>query len=158
MITSWKTLGEARIPNIEEFVRTASSTGQVVHIGTDSMQTGKYTQFVTVIAILTPGKGGRAAYKREIVPRIKSLRERLLREVWLSVELGLTLSSVIPGELTVHVDANPEARHKSSQYIQELVGMVVSNGFAVKIKPESWAASHAADHIVRIHGKLPRAI
>ena len=29
-------------------------------------------------------------------------------------------------------------------------------GFKALIKPESWAASHAADHVVRSHGKLPR--
>jgi hypothetical protein len=45
--------------------------------------------------------------------------------------------------------------HKSSAYVQELEGLVVGQGFKALIKPESWAASHAADHVVRIHGKLP---
>ena len=70
--------------------------------------------------------------------------------MWLSVELGLRLSPVVPGPLHVHIDANPIARHKSSAYVQELVGLVVSQGFRAVIKPESWAASRAADRLVRV--------
>ena len=47
----WKTLNEVRIPDILQFVRDASRDGQAVHIGTDSLQAGRFTQFVTVIYI-----------------------------------------------------------------------------------------------------------
>jgi predicted RNase H-related nuclease YkuK (DUF458 family) len=152
----WKTLNDVRIPDIEQFVRDASRAGQAVHIGTDSLQSGRFTQFVTVVVILTPRKGGRVAYRREVVPRISSLRERLLKEVWKSVDLGLHFSPIVTGDLTVHIDANPVVAHKSSQYVQELVGLVVGQGFKALIKPDSWAASHAADHVVRSHGKRTR--
>ncbi len=145
----WKTLNEVKIPNILQFVQDASNAGQAVHIGTDSLQSGRSTRFVTVVVILTPRKGGRVAYRRELVPRITSLRERLLKEVWKSVDLGLQFSPIVKGDLTVHIDANPVVAHKSSQYVQELVGLVVGQGFKALIKPESWAASHAADHVVR---------
>ena len=151
----WKTLSEVRIPDIQQFVRDASRNGQAVHVGTDSLQTGRFTQFVTVVVALTPRKGGRVAYRRQVVPRITSLRERLLKEVWKSVDLGLQFSPLVKGELTVHIDANTVVAHKSSAYVQELVGLVVGQGFKVLIKPESWAASHAADHVVRSQGKRP---
>jgi len=154
----WKTLSEVKIPDIHEFVREASRAGQAVHVGTDSLQSGRFTQFVTVVVILTPGKGGRVAYRRETVPRITSLRERLLKEVWKSVDLGLQFSPIVKGDLTVHIDANPVVAHKSSQYVQELVGLVVGQGFKALIKPESWAATHTADHVVRARGKRPRTI
>ena len=147
----WKTLGEVKIPDILQFVAEASRDGQAVHIGTDSLQSGRVTQFVTVVVILTPRKGGRVAYRREIVSRITSLRERLLKEVWRSVDLGLQFSPIVKGELAVHIDANPVVAHKSSRYVQELVGLVVGQGFKALIKPESWAATHAADHVVRGH-------
>lgn len=152
----WKTLNEVRITDVLQFVRDASRDGQSVHIGTDSLQTTRFTQFVTVVVILTPRKGGRVAYRREVVPRITSLRERLLKEVWKSVDLGLQFSPVVKGDLTVHIDANPVVAHKSSQYVHELVGLVVGQGFKALIKPESWAATHTADHVVRSLGKLPR--
>jgi predicted RNase H-related nuclease YkuK (DUF458 family) len=145
----WKTLGEADVPDILRFVEEASRSGQAVHVGTDSLQSGRLTQFVTVVVILTPGKGGRVAYRRQVVPRITSLRERLLTEVWKSVDLGLQFTPVVAGELTVHIDANPVVAYKSSACVQELVGLVVGQGFKALIKPESWAASHTADHVVR---------
>jgi predicted RNase H-related nuclease YkuK (DUF458 family) len=151
----WKTLNEVKIVDILQFVGDASREGQAVHVGTDSLQAGRVTQFVTVVVVLTPGKGGRVAYRREASPRIGSLRERLLKEVWKSVDLGLQLSPIVAGDLTVHVDANPVVTHRSSAYIQELVGLVVGQGFRALIKPESWAASHAADHVVRTRGKWP---
>ena len=151
----WKTLSDVKVPDIVQFVKDASRDGQAVHVGTDSMQSGRHTDFVTVLVVLTLGKGGRVAYRRERVPRIRSLRERLLKEVWRSVELGLQFTPVVTGELTVHIDANPVVKHKSSAYVQELVGLVVGQGFKAAIKPESWAASHAADHVVRIR-KAPR--
>lgn len=141
--------------DILTFVRDATRDGQAVHVGTDSLQVGRMTQFCTVVAILTPGKGGRAAYCREVVPRMTSLRERLVKEVWRSVTVGMELAPMVKGELTLHVDANPQERFMSSRYLQELVGLVVGQGFAVKVKPESWCSSHAADWIVRNHGRLP---
>jgi predicted RNase H-related nuclease YkuK (DUF458 family) len=146
----WKTLTDVRIADILQFVRDATDAGQSVHIGTDSLQSRRSTQFVTVLVVLTPGRGGRVAYRRQVVPRIASLRERLLREVWLSVELGLQCSPLVKGELSVHIDANPVVSHKSSRYVQELVGLVVGQGFKALIKPESWAATHTADHVVRM--------
>jgi uncharacterized protein len=145
----WRTLRGQRIDDIREFVRETAREGQAVHVGTDSLQTRLQTQFVTVLAVLTPGKGGRAAYCRQVVPRIASLRLRLLQEVWHSVDLALKLTDVIPGELLVHIDANPVVTHRSSAYVQELVGLVVSQGFRALIKPESWAATHAADRVAR---------
>jgi predicted RNase H-related nuclease YkuK (DUF458 family) len=151
----WRTLGGERIQDVLAFVRENARDGQSVHVGTDSLQRARMTRFVTVVAILTPGRGGRAAYTRETSPRIVSLRQRLMREVWLSVDLGLRLHPVVPGELTVHIDANPVVTHRSSLYIQELVGLVVSQGFRAQVKPGSWAATHAADRLVRAASRPP---
>jgi len=57
--------------------------------------------------------------------------------------------AVVPGDLTVHIDANPVVTHKSSAHVQELVGLVVGQGFKAAIKPEAWAATHCADRVVR---------
>ena len=145
----WKTIKNEAINDIKAFIAKAAAGGQEVYIGTDSLQSGRYTQFVTVVAILTPGKGGRAAYCQERVPKIKSMRERLLKEVWKSVDFGLGICDIVPGRLTVAIDANPEIRFASSHYIHELVGLVVGQGFKVQVKPESLAATHIADHVVR---------
>lgn len=147
MKSKWKTIDGAHVPDIVQFVKDATRQGQIVHVGTDSLQTGRYTQYVTVVVVLNPPKGGRVAYCREIVPRVSSLRQRLMAEVWKSIEVAMVLPE--PSNLTVHIDANAQERHLSSKYLQELVGLVVGQGFKALWKPDSWAASHAADHIVR---------
>lgn len=146
----WKTLtGVAIGDSILDFVTEAAKNGQAVHIGTDSLQAGRYTLFTTVVVILTPGKGGRVAYSKNIVPRIASLRERLLKETAASVDLGLQLTGIVPGDLTIHLDVNSDARHRSNAHVSELVGYVVGQGFKALIKPQAWAASHCADWSVR---------
>lgn len=148
---TWKTVEGKRVDNPVETIPAALAGLKVVHIGTDSQQHGMVTEFVTVIVVLDPGRGGRAFYTSERVPRIKSLRERLLKEVWMSVSTALEVNEFIgdASKLQVHVDVNPDTEFKSSQYIQELVGMVVSQGFVALTKPDAWAAMHVADHVVK---------
>jgi predicted RNase H-related nuclease YkuK (DUF458 family) len=83
------------------------------------------------------------------MPREHSLRKRLLQEVWFAVEVALQLTDICPGRLTVHIDANPVEKHASSKYLQELIGMVVGQGFKALWKPDAWAATHVADWACR---------
>lgn len=106
VIMQWRTLTGRPVGDVVAFVRENARDGQAVHVGTDSLQLARHTRFVTVVAILTPGRGGRAIYRR--------------------------------GET-----------HRSSRYVQELVGLVVTQGFRAVIKPGSWAASRTADRMVR---------
>lgn len=148
----WKTMEGIKIDSIIDTMKSIFSEGdREIHVGSDSQQIGKWTEMVTVIVMLNKGKGGRAFYIRERLVRIKSLRERLMREVWMSVNVGLELNAHIPETvgLTVHVDANPNLKFRSSDYVKELASMVVSQGFKTLLKPNAWCASHAADHVVK---------
>lgn len=151
---SWKTLSGIVVPDILAWVRNATSEGQHLHIGTDSLQAGRTTQYVTVLVVHTPGKGGIIAYLKSETDRETSLRRRLSEETWRSIEMGIKASSIVGDRMTIHIDANPQPQHKSSAYVQELVGAVMGQGFAYRIKPESWCASHVADHLVRGKGIL----
>jgi predicted RNase H-related nuclease YkuK (DUF458 family) len=151
MSRQWKTVDGKIIENVYDTIAEACAGLKVIHIGTDSQQNAMKTEFVTVVVVHTPGKGGRAFYTVESTPRVHSLRERLLKEVWLSVQLGLEMSSMVHdlSELLVHVDANPNTKFKSGAYAKELAAMVVSQGFNAVLKPEAWAAMHVADHVVK---------
>jgi uncharacterized protein len=150
---TWKSLEGRRVKDlIGEFKQVIGEAGETeVHVGTDSQQAGRFTEFVTVMAILDKGHGGRVFYTREKVERVKNLRERLMKEVWLSVTTGLEINEYVPSKdsLLIHVDANPDVHYKSSAYIKELTAMVVSQGFRHILKPDAWVASHVADHIVK---------
>lgn len=157
----WKTLGGEAVEDIAGLLRSELALGgKEVHVGTDSQQAKKVTEYVTVLVLVTPSKGGRVLYCRERVPRIRSLRERLHKEAWLSTELAMELTQTpdvgggeaIIGDkndLTIHIDANPSPRHKSSEHVQELAGLCVGQGFRCLLKPDSWASTHVADHAVK---------
>jgi predicted RNase H-related nuclease YkuK (DUF458 family) len=50
----------------------------------------------------------------------------------------------------VHIDINPNPRYKSNVAVKEALGYVKGNlGIDAKIKPDAFAAMHAADHLVR---------
>jgi hypothetical protein len=149
---TWKTIDGQVVPDVLAKIREVMmEPDREIHIGSDSQQAGLFTEYVTVIVLLQKGKGGRAFYIREKVTRVKSLRERLMREVWMSVNVGLELNAHMPETLglTVHVDANPNLKFRSSDHVKELAAMVVSQGFKTLLKPDSWAASHLADHVVK---------
>jgi predicted RNase H-related nuclease YkuK (DUF458 family) len=147
----WKTVEGVKVENFEEELNAAIRGVQTIFVGTDSQQDALKTQYVTVIVIHNPGHGGRAFYTKETVPKIKSRRERLVKEAWLSVAVAMELSPLLSEEasLEIHLDANPNTKFESSKYVKEMVSMVVSQGFAYKIKPEAWAAMHVADHVVK---------
>lgn len=156
----WKTLGGQPI-DLREAIAAELRTAEVpveIHIGTDSQQAGKDTEYVTVVVVERKTKGSRVFFTREKVPRVKSLRERLYKEVWHTTELGMELTTtpdigdvdaVQKALITLHIDANPDPRYKSSEYVRELASLAMGQGFRYLLKPDSWAAAHAADHAVK---------
>ena len=153
----WRSLSGEDVdlrPALEAELRAFPDSSVV--IASDSQQTGKDTEYVTVVVIHRPTKGGRVFFSRERIPRVKELRERLWKEVWRSTELAMELTSTPDiGETfpitvsEIHIDANVDPCHKSSRYVEELVGLVMGQGFSAVVKPDAWAASHAADHAVK---------
>lgn len=146
----WKTLSGHEVEDIAAAVtELVGDEDRIIHIGTDAQHHGYHTDFVSVVAVLNPGKGGRVFYKRERVERMKSLAQKLFREAQLSIEVAMLLADVVPQDITVHIDANEDLRHRSSNYVQALAGMVVGHGFQVEVKPNSWCATHVADRVVK---------
>lgn len=154
---NWKTLAGEQVDlrsMLESEMRDFPNAEVIV--ASDSQQRGKDTEYVTVVVVHRPTKGGRVFFCRERIPRVRELRERLWKEVWRSTELAMELTStpdigtVHPIPVTeVHIDANMDPTFRSSEYVQELVGLVMGQGFKAVVKPEAWAASHAADHAVK---------
>ncbi len=150
----WKTLSGVPIPDLDAALLDLVRSGQrLVHVGTDAKHRGAHTDFVTAVALLEPGFGGRVFYRRERTRRSRSLAEQLFREVDLSIQVATAIQALLRGEpcpsITVHVDANENLRHRSSAYVQALSGTVRGYGFEVLVKPDSWCATHVADFVVK---------
>ncbi|MEM7305515.1 MAG: ribonuclease H-like YkuK family protein [Planctomycetota bacterium] len=146
----WKSLSGVSIEDIVDAVRDVlGEEERIVHIGTDAKNRGFHTDFVTVVAILDPGRGGRVFYQRVRQNRMRSLAQKLFREAELSLDTALQINPQIVQDIIVHVDANEDERHRSSKYVQALAGMVLGHGFQVRVKPEAWCASNVADYVVK---------
>ena len=151
---AWWTLGGAEVLDVMSSVWSLLRKGQIVHIGTDAQKSSSRMEFVTVACVLNPGKGGRVFYTRRFDRKNISLFEKLSTETWLSLDLAIRMHEAFGlaadrRQIWVHVDANPDERYDSSDYVKQLAGMVAGSGFPVLVKPNAWCASHVADYAVK---------
>jgi len=120
-----------------------------VLIGTDSSTTPNHLDLVSAIVLHNVGRGGRYFWTRRRERKSPSLRQQIWREAWLSFELAqhvierLASVSFLEFNLEIHVDIGENGRTK--ELIDEVVGMILGNGLAVRIKPHAYAASAVAD-------------
>ncbi len=119
-------------------------------IGSDSQKTKKGSyDFVVALAIHKVGSGGVYFWKREVVAQKMSLKERMYREALMSLTSAEDLSTLFRDngiskyDVEIHVDIGTNGETKD--LINEICGMVRSNGYEVKIKPYSFGASKVAD-------------
>ena len=118
-------------------------------IGTDSSTSDNHLDLVSAIVLHKIGLGGRYFWTRIREKRAPSLRFQIWREAWLSFELAqdvmraLADRSLLQVNLEIHVDIGENGRTK--ELIDEVVGMIIGNGMAVRIKPHAYAASAVAD-------------
>lgn len=123
-------------------------------IGTDSMGFhNKMADFVTAIVVHRVGNGGRYFWRRIELGKFYTLRDRIIREVLLSLEIAETLLKEIEKtehtfpipKWTFEIHADVGVNGPTNVLIQEIVGMIRASNYEVKTKPESFAASHVAD-------------
>ena len=150
MTDRWRHLSGSWIDDLDSSLEELVGDDEfLIHVGTDSKNRGSHTDFVTVVAILRPGRGARVLYRSLRCKRMNALAQRLIQEAQMSVETALMLSERVVQEIVLHIDANPDERHKSSRYARSLAGMGLGNGFEVRLKPDAWCASSVADHVVK---------
>ncbi len=138
---------------IVDFMRTEPARRYKVTIGTDSeLLHGKMADFVTAIVVHRVGNGGRYFWRRFQLGKFHNLRDRIIKEVLISLEVAeKTLAELkkypLPEfEFEIHADLGMNGPTKA--LIQEVVAMIRANNFEVKTKPESYAASNVADRHV----------
>jgi len=140
---------EGVMASIVDEMRSSSKARYEILIGTDSSVTLDHVDFVSAIVLHRVGRGGRYFWARRRERHLASLRQRIWREAWLSFELAqdvighMSARSLLRFDLEIHVDIGENGRTK--QMIDEVVGMIIANGFAVRIKPHAFAASSVAD-------------
>jgi len=145
----WRSFDGKRKVSLDEFID--SHREDFFIIGTDSQNycKNRVCKFTSVLIAYHMGRGGAVIMTTDKVPFMDKtrLRQRLLLEAMRSLEVAWYLDSKINDKsiIQVHLDVNPNLKWRSSQYKEELVGLVASQGFKYVIKPDSFAASKVAD-------------
>ena len=122
-----------------------------VCIGTDSQVRGTTTEYATVIVFLREKKGGFMFIHNEKSEKLVSLRERMITEVWKSVDIAYKLCDLLDEYdigLEVHADINTDPHFKSNEALREAMGYILGMGFVFKAKPDAFASSYCADKVV----------
>lgn len=142
------------VAEIVRFMRAEPKRTYKIIIGTDSQGLAdKTADFVTAIVVHRVGNGGRYFWRRFELGKFHTLRDRIIREVLISLEAAHTLLDEFKSAETdtplpqwdfeIHADVG--ANGPTNALIQEVVGMIRASNFEVKTKPESYAASSVAD-------------
>jgi predicted RNase H-related nuclease YkuK (DUF458 family) len=141
------------VRNIIDFMRMEPERHYKVTIGTDSeLLAAKNADFVTAIVVHRIGNGGRYFWRRFELGKFHTLRDRMIKEVLVSLEIAekvlseLKKSTLPHFDFEIHADIGEKGPTKA--VIQEVVAMIRASNFQVKIKPESYAASNVADRHV----------
>ncbi|MDD5710691.1 MAG: ribonuclease H-like YkuK family protein [Candidatus Colwellbacteria bacterium] len=138
---------------ITAFMNADSARSYKVTIGTDSLlYADKSADFVTAVVVHRIGNGGRYFWRRASFGNFYTLRDRILKEVLVSLDLAKLVIEQLRDigntafDLEIHVDAGEKG--DTRQMIQELVGIIRANNFEARTKPQSYAASCVADRHV----------
>ena len=133
-----------------------SSPQSSVYIGCDSIRYKKkgqwFAKYSTVVILHMDSKKGCKLFHESVdMPDYGNLKQRLLTEVQLAVTAATEVIDVLGSRhMEVHLDINPDPKHKSNVAVKEALGWVKGSlGLDAKVKPASFAATHAADHAVR---------
>ena len=148
------TYGTLALPQVREKIlaflaRDPEKEYQIV-VGTDSQpHNGKGVDFVTAIVVHRVGTGGVYFWKRIVNKKHYVLRQRMYEEATMSLDTAETMLTLLANDgitrydVEIHVDIGMHG--DTREMIQEIVGMVIGSGYAVKTKPDSYAASKVAD-------------
>lgn len=117
-------------------------------IGTDSF-VARETLLVSAVVVHRVGHGGRYFYRKLRRRKMQSMRQRIIYEATMSIELA----SYVRGKLSengfkdlpveIHLDVGTGG--ETRDIIKEVVGMVTGCGYEAVTKPDSYGATKVAD-------------
>jgi len=135
---------------VSDFMAVDKKSRYEIVVGTDSQKVGKDSfDFVSALIIHRVGFGGIYFWKREIIKKKMSLKERIYIEATMSLQTAETFigflktNGISRYNTQIHVDIGHNGETRA--IINEVVGMIRGSGYQIKIKPEAYGASKVAD-------------
>ena len=141
----WRSYSQNTRTSLEEFIKSVKDRN--LYVGTDSQNYKDNTRYTTVVIGHKSDKGGRILIHHDRTQPPISLKHRLFMETMRSLEAAFFVSKLILSKslIALHLDINPSPKWESGKYKDELIGMVIAQGFKVECKPLAWASSTVAD-------------
>ena len=150
---------------IEEMVDLLTSCDDQtkIYLGCDSTRFKKngrwWARYATVCIVHMNGKNGCRIFSVKTTEpdydkasNMKAYRPkmRMMNEVMKTCELYMQIQPFIEGfDIEIHLDISMDEKYKSNVAASEAAGYVLgTTNIVPKLKPESWASSFGADHIV----------
>ncbi len=139
------------IKELKDFILADKRYKYRILVGTDSEIQENGVEFISVIVVHRVGYGARYFWKKINVKRKMDLFTRLWEEANLSLEISKEILEELIKErlefdFELHLDLSTTGKSKS--VVKEIINLVKGYGFEVKIKPEAYAASKIADHLL----------
>lgn len=144
------------LKEVAEYINNCSAETKV-YLGVDSERVAVGDQYwvdylICVVVHVDGCHGakifGEVVRERDYDKNLGRPRLRLITEVYKIAEVYMNLYELIPNEISIHLDLNPNELFGSSCVISEAIGYIKGVcGITPKVKPEAWAASIAADRL-----------
>lgn len=140
------------VEEIVRFIKEDEKRRYKIIVGSDSEgHNGSSVDFVTAVVVHRVGNGGRYFWRRTELGKFHTLRDRIIQEVMLSLEMAKNILSDLKNfgaifDFEIHVDVGTNGETKF--IMQEVLGMIRAYNFEARTKPESYAASKVADRHV----------
>ena len=138
----------------KEAIRTSSKESSI-YVGCDSIRHKKdgvwWATYCVVIILHKDSKHGCKLFQEVVKYKdFGNMKQRLMYEAQMAIETTLQIIDVVEDRhIEIHMDINPDPKHKSSVAVKEALSWAMSFGIEAKIKPDAFAATHAADHLIR---------
>ena len=143
------------ISEAAEAIRQSSPESRV-YIGCDSKRYRKgdtwFARYTTVVILHVDGcKGARVFHETETQRDFGNIHQRMLMEANQAVQCGLKLRDAIGDRVfEIHLDINGDDKYPSHVALKAARGLVLGSlGIEPLCKPNSPAATHGADHVVK---------
>lgn len=148
------------LTTIKDYLANTSAESKV-YLGCDSMRIRKkgrwFALYTVVLVVHMEGKHGCKLFGYNILEpdfdaNFKKPFQRMMTEAYKVAELyqEIEYELIDMDEIQIHLDVNPDEDYGSNCAVKAAAGYILGTcGIEPKVKPEAWAASYAADRMVR---------
>lgn len=150
MDKTFRTFDGKRVIDVVDHIndRLKMNENASICVGCDSHNMNDETVFVCVIVLHDVHSGGHVLFSKDIFPKINDMRNRLYKEVEISLDVSLFLRDSGFDEMKfIDVDVNTDSKYKSSEIFGYAESVIEYYGFEPRFKPNAACASKVADKI-----------